>query len=874
MASPSSANSTFTNNGTIAPAGILGLPQIGARHYGSFGNQAAGTIINTGAIYGGVSVGYFVSPGFYPTYGDRIINTGRITGNSSFPAALHMAGSSVTNSGAGFIGGIHGLAGTPLILNGATIAAPDFSDPGIQLDQGGGQVANSDTGTITALNNVGILSYGQTAIVNRGAIAALGTGSGIQLGRPAGSPAGPPMPAPIGAIANYGTISGIVGISVLSPFAATRIVDAGAIVGSGGTAVSFASGTPLVLEAGYSLQGAVAGGAGTTNTIELDGTNGLASLVTVDFNSITLINVPTVAFGPGNYIRDIADHQSRGPAGTDRRVHRVQRRDRLRRAARREIRRYGFIRRGNENPDRQRRERLGRAAARRRGLHRHLLGGARRRQWRHRGAPQPRHAAGHCADPGRRLRQRYQGRQHYPCRDAGNRRVGVAGDTVLLYEGATLVGMTMVASGGAWSIATGPLADGPHTFRTKQVDVVGDVGPLSDGLTITIKTSAPAPAALTLSPASDSGLKGDNVTNVVMPVITGSGEAGDTLLLFDGTTLVGMTVVAADGGWSVTSTALGSGVHIFTAQELDLANNTGPFSTPLTITIETSAPAPTALTLSPASDSGVKGDNITNVVMPVITGSGEAGDTLLLFDGTTLVGMTVAADGGWSVTSTALGERHPYFHAQELDLANNASPFSMPLTITIKTSAPAPAAFTLSPTSDSGVKGDTITSSRCRSSPAPARPATRPTIRRHHVGRHDRSRRRWRLVGDEHSLTSGIHTFTAQELDLANNASPFSAPLTIAIKTSAPAPAALTLSAMSDSGVKGDNVTNVVMPVITGSGEAGDTLLLFDGTTLVGMDQSQPMAAGSVSNTLASGTHTFTAQEPTSPTTPARSRPD
>jgi hypothetical protein len=209
-----------------------------------------------------------------------------------------MAGSSVTNSGAGFIGGIHGLAGTPLILNGATIAAPDFSHPGIQLDQGGGQVANSGTGTITAFNNAGILSYGQTAIVNRGAIAALGAGNGIQLGRLAPRP----VPALIGAIANYGTISGIVGISVLSPFAATRIVDAGAIVGSGGTAVSFASGTnTLALEAGYSLQGAVVGGAGTTNTLELDGTNGIASLVTVDFNLLTLSNVPTIAFAPGDY---------------------------------------------------------------------------------------------------------------------------------------------------------------------------------------------------------------------------------------------------------------------------------------------------------------------------------------------------------------------------------------------------------------------------------------------------------------------------------------------------------------------------------------------------------------------------------------------
>jgi hypothetical protein len=62
-------------------------------------------------------------------------------------------------------------------------------------------------------------------------------------------------------------------------------------------------------------------------------------------------------------------------------------------------------------------------------------------------------------------------------------------------------------------------------------------------------------------------------------------------------------------------------VHIFTAQEIDLANNASPLSAPLTITIKTSAPAPTALTLSPASDSGIKGETVTNVVMPVITGS-------------------------------------------------------------------------------------------------------------------------------------------------------------------------------------------------------------------------------------------------------------
>ncbi len=42
---------------------------------------------------------------------------------------------------------------------------------------------------------------------------------------------------------------------------------------------------------------------------------------------------------------------------------------------------------------------------------------------------------------------------------------------------------------------------------------------------------------------------------------------------------------------------------------------------------------PTGLALAAGSDSGVKGDRITNVTKPVITGKGAAGDTVTLYDG-------------------------------------------------------------------------------------------------------------------------------------------------------------------------------------------------------------------------------------------------
>jgi hypothetical protein len=317
-----------------------------------------------------------------------------------------------------------------------------------------------------------------------------------------------------------------------------------------------------------------------------------------------------------------------------------------------------------------------------------------------------------------------------------------------------------------------------HIFTAQELDLANNTSPFSAPLTITIETSAPAPTALTLSPASDSGVKGDNITNVVMPVITGSGEAGDTLLLFDGTTLVGTTVVAADGGWSVTSTALTSGIHTFTAQELDLANNASPFSAPLTIAIKTSAAAPAALSLSAMSDSGVKGDNVTNVVMPVITGSGEAGDTLLLFDGTTLVGMTVvAADGGWSVASNMLASGVHIFTAQEIDLANNTSPFSTGLSLTIKIFAPPPANLALvgggtrttntTPTfTGTGEAGDLLTLYDGTMAIGTATVAADGT---------------WSVTTS--SLANGLHTITARETDLADNTSAPSAafPLTIGL---------------------------------------------------------------------------------------------
>jgi ELWxxDGT repeat protein len=63
----------------------------------------------------------------------------------------------------------------------------------------------------------------------------------------------------------------------------------------------------------------------------------------------------------------------------------------------------------------------------------------------------------------------------------------------------------------------------------------------------------------------------------------------------------------------------------------------------ITVLVPPPPAAPSGLAVAAGSDSGVKGDDITNVTKPAITGTGVAGDTVTLYDGATSIG---SAGGG------------------------------------------------------------------------------------------------------------------------------------------------------------------------------------------------------------------------------------
>src|SRR5207253_3180461 len=116
------------------------------------------------------------------------------------------------------------------------------------------------------------------------------------------------------------------------------------------------------------------------------------------------------------------------------------------------------------------------------------------------------------------------------------------------------------------------------------------------------------------------------------------------------------------------------------------------------------------------------------------------------------------------------------------------------------------------------------------------------------------------------TLSSGSHTLTTKQTDIAGNTSTASTGLVVTIDTTAAAPSAPDMTAASDTGSSStDNITNNTTPVFSGSGaEAGATVTLFDtnGTTVLGTATADALGnSPTTSSTLSSGSHTLTAKQ-------------
>ena len=448
---------------------------------------------------------------------------------------------------------------------------------------------------------------------------------------------------------------------------------------------------------------------------------------------------------------------------------------------------------------------------------------------------------------------------------------GTAGETIELHDGIAMIGTAVVGQNGVWSLPVGTaLADGIHSLTATSTDAAGNVSLPSGVLSLAIETTASnAPANLALAAASDSGLAGDDLTSVVIPAITGTGTAGETISLYDGTGLLGTSIVAQNGIWSVTPAAgLADGVHGLFVTTTNVAGDVSAASDILDLTIDTTTPAaPTGLLLAPVSDSGLSGDGLTNVTTPAITGAGTAGDTVTLTDGGTLLGSAiVAADGSWSITpAAALADGAHTLAATATNPAGTASPASATLSLVIDaTASAAPGNLALAPAGDSGTLGDRITDVTRPAVTGTGTPGETirlldgPGLLGTAVVTQDGN---WSIV-PANPLTDGLHSLTATTTDAAGNISLASPVFGLTIdSTASAAPTRLSVAAASDSGTQNDDLTNVTSPVIDGLGTAGETIRLYDGTSLLGTTIVARNGGWSITpaGALADGVHRLTA---------------
>ncbi len=441
------------------------------------------------------------------------------------------------------------------------------------------------------------------------------------------------------------------------------------------------------------------------------------------------------------------------------------------------------------------------------------------------------------------------------------------GSLVSVYDGPALLG-TATSVAGAWSLPVATaLSDGTHVVTVTATDPAGNVSPASTALNLVIDTTAPAAPAATLAAASDSGTPGDGITNATRPAITGTGNAGDTVALYDGATLVGSATVQANGSYSVAPTAaLADGSHSFTVTETDIAGNTSTASARVAVTIDTVLPATLASpVLDPTSDSGVAGDGLTNATRPVFTGTGAAGNTVTLYVGGVSVGTgTVQSDGTYAVAPTAaLADGAHSFTVRQTDSVGNVSLASPARVVTTKSVPSAPPVLTLSPASDTGVAGDGITSN---THPAIAGTGTAGDLITLYdggvqVGTATVAANGTFSITPGTTLGDGVHSFSATATDPASNVSAASTVLGVTIDTVAPAATSTpVLAPASDSGIAGDDITNVVRPAITGTGVAGSTVTLYDAGVAVGTGTVGANGTFSVApnQALADGAHSLT----------------
>ncbi len=249
----------------------------------------------------------------------------------------------------------------------------------------------------------------------------------------------------------------------------------------------------------------------------------------------------------------------------------------------------------------------------------------------------------------------------------------------------------------------GVQVDGTYTYQVVQLDLAGNISPLSPALLVTINRRLPAAPTINILPSDDSGApQHPEITNVRTPHLFGSTPAGsgtagyriDILNQATGQILATTAITnSLTYGTQITS-PLPDGLYNFVARITDNAGNQN-YSTPLTLTIKATGPLVIpSLTIAAADDTGIKGDGVTANRTPRFIGSTDPGATVKLYaivNGSFQLQATTTAstvNGSFTLRlPNALTDGNAQLVAQASDVAGNVGPFGPVLNLRIVTVA-------------------------------------------------------------------------------------------------------------------------------------------------------------------------------------------
>lgn len=425
---------------------------------------------------------------------------------------------------------------------------------------------------------------------------------------------------------------------------------------------------------------------------------------------------------------------------------------------------------------------------------------------------------------------------------------------VRLYDtdGITLLGTVTAGPDGKWSVAINPLGEGSHAITATATDAVGNVSLVSPPTTVVVDLTSPAQiTGITVTDNKQPGtgvINADDRINDSKPTLSGRAEANSIVNIYNGNTLVATTQADANGNWIASpTTPLGDNTYTLTATATDAAGNTSIASPGFSFTVDTKAPdAMTGLTVA-ADGTPLAAGASTNDTTPSISGVSEEGATITIYDtdGTTVLGTTVAGSGGlWTVNLPVLGTGSHSLTATATDVAGNVSTPSAPVVVVIDTAPPAQIIGITVTDNKTPITG-TVGSGADINDSSPilsGRAEAGSTVNVYNgstligTGKAD-SNGDWSFAPTV-ALPDGNYSLTATATDSAGNVSAPSPSFSFSVDTKAPD----TISALivTDNVAPGIGIvanggsTNDTTPTFSGRVEAGATIILYNGTDVLG----------------------------------------